>query len=154
AHLDRLAGGDELPTRPERAGVGDGAASGDPSRDAVRTGYRVLRGDRDRGGAPATEPDERDRAGLGERTDASEQRCRGAGITELGVHRAGGDVADAQLAGHRRAEAAVGVGERPRADRVRVELLTELVQGRDEDLLAEEARVVEVARRRLAVTAV
>ena len=50
-------------------------------------------------------------------------------------------------------QAAVGVGERPGVDAV-AQCRGDVVDQRQEDLLAEETRIVEVARRRLAVAAV
>src|SRR5262249_57682511 len=58
----------------------------------------------------------------------------------------GGGGAAGEVGGGGRAEAAVRIGERPLVDAERGELLADLLHSGEEDLLAEETRVVEVTR--------
>ena len=98
-HRHGLTGTDELATSPQDVGVRRGLPAGECVSHLGCAADRLLGVDLDRGGAPAAKADDRDGSRLVERTDAAEQRGRGAGVTELRVHAGRYGYADAELLG-------------------------------------------------------
>src|SRR5215207_8157433 len=77
-----------------------------------------------------------------------------APVSPMAVYTLAEAGAPPELARGRCAEATVGVGERPLVDVERGELLADLLHDRQEDLLPEQARVVEIARPVIGVGAI